>query len=176
MDLKRFSRINRERCEAADGFNHRLEDWSLSDWFLATVGELGEAANVGKKLNRVRDGIPGNKETEPELREKLKREIADTFIYMDLLAQSQGFELSDVVPEVFNAKSAAIGCGVHFATHYVHYNGAACFVKEAEYFVASGGLVDDWGKLWRPVVADSIEDARQMAKAIFEVKTNGSKN
>lgn len=30
--------------------------WSLSDWFTAAMGELGEAANVAKKLNRERDG------------------------------------------------------------------------------------------------------------------------
>lgn len=68
MDMKEFSRVNRERCESPDGFNHKLGSWSLSDWFTATLGELGEAANVAKKLNRVRDGIPGNKETEAELR------------------------------------------------------------------------------------------------------------
>ena len=81
MNLEEFSRINRERCESADGFNHKLSDWSLSDWMTAIMGELGEAANIAKKLNRVRDGIPGNKETPDELRLKLSRELADVFIY-----------------------------------------------------------------------------------------------
>jgi NTP pyrophosphatase (non-canonical NTP hydrolase) len=112
MDLREFSRINRERCESATGFNHRLGSWSLSDWFTAVVGELGEAANVAKKLNRVRDGIPGNTESTAELRAKLACEIADTFIYLDLLAQSAGIDLSAVVPEVFNAKSAQLGCPI----------------------------------------------------------------
>ena len=75
-----FAVINRRRCEAKNGFNHKLSDWSLSDWFAAVLGELGEAANVAKKLNRVRDGIPGNKETPDELRQMLKDEIADTAI------------------------------------------------------------------------------------------------
>ncbi len=112
MDLKRFSETNRERCESPRGFNHKLDSWSLSDWFTAALGELGEAANVAKKLNRVRDGIPGNKETELELREKLARELADTFIYLDLLAQAAGIDMGAAVAEAFNAKSKQLGCPI----------------------------------------------------------------
>lgn len=109
MFLKTFSLANRSRCESPDGFNHALESWSLSDWFTACLGELGEAANVAKKLNRIRDGIPGNKEAEAELREKLARELADTFIYLDLLAQAAGVDMAAAVAETFNAKSIEIG-------------------------------------------------------------------
>jgi NTP pyrophosphatase (non-canonical NTP hydrolase) len=109
MNLELFSRRNRERCESPEGFNHALNSWSLSDWFTACLGELGEAANVAKKLNRVRDGIPGNKETEAELRSKLARELADTFIYLDLLCQSAGIDLPAAVLATFNAKSEQIG-------------------------------------------------------------------
>lgn len=105
----KFSERNRRRCEAADGFNHALQSWSLSDWMTATLGELGEAANVAKKLNRVRDGIPGNSETDVELRAKLADELADTFIYLDLLAQSQGFDLEQIVEAKFQKTSAKIG-------------------------------------------------------------------
>ena len=73
------------------------------------MGELGEAANVAKKLNRFRDGIKGNKETEAELRDKLAGEIADTFIYLDLLAQRAGIDLSDAVRQAFDNKSKEIG-------------------------------------------------------------------
>lgn len=104
-----FAVINRRRCEAKTGFNHKLSDWSLSDWCTATLGELGEAANIVKKLNRVRDGIPGNKETPEELSAALRDEIADVFIYLDLLAQSQGFVLEDAVREKFAKTSAKIG-------------------------------------------------------------------
>lgn len=112
MDLNYFSARNKYRCEASTGFNHLLSSWSMSDWLTATMGELGEAANVVKKLNRVRDGIRGNKETEEELRKKLSRELADTFIYLDLFIQSLGLNTSDVVAETFNAKSQEIGSGI----------------------------------------------------------------
>lgn len=109
MDFRSFSTLNRRRCEAPNGFNHQLGDWSLSDWITACVGELGEAANIAKKLNRVRDGIRGNAETPDELKAALADEIADTFIYLDLLAQSQGFDLEAAVLDKFQRTSAKIG-------------------------------------------------------------------
>lgn len=109
MKLRQFSQENLARCEAANGFNHALNSWSLSDWMTATMGELGEAANVAKKLNRVRDGIPGNKETPDELRQMLADEIADTFIYLDLLAQSAGIDLTDAIASKFARTSAKLG-------------------------------------------------------------------
>lgn len=109
MEFLEFSQMNRERCEATNGFNHQLASWSTSDWFTAVMGELGEAANVAKKLNRVRDGIRGNKESEALLLEKLRKEIGDTFVYLDLLAQSLGFNVGDAAMEVFQAKSKELG-------------------------------------------------------------------
>lgn len=108
FDMK-FSERNRVRCESPSGFNHALSSWSLSDWMTATLGELGEAANIAKKLNRVRDGIPGNTESEDDLRSKLADEIADTFIYLDLMAQSAGLDLETIVEAKFKRTSEKIG-------------------------------------------------------------------
>lgn len=109
MHMSDFSTINRARCESPIGFNHALSSWSLSDWMTATLGELGEAANVAKKLNRVRDGIPGNTETPEQLKQNLSDELADAFIYLDLLAQSAGICLEDAVCQKFDKTSAKIG-------------------------------------------------------------------
>lgn len=107
--MSTFSERNRRRCEAPNGFNHKLESWSLSDWMTATMGELGEAANVIKKLNRVRDEIPGNTETIHELRIKLRHELADAAIYLDLMAQAAGFDLETIREEKFEITSKKIG-------------------------------------------------------------------
>lgn len=109
MTFGQFSQANRERCESPQGFNHPLAGWSTSDWMTATMGELGEAANVVKKLNRVRDGVPGNKQTADQLRDQLRKELGDVFVYLDLMAQSLGFSIADAAAEVFNSKSAEIG-------------------------------------------------------------------
>jgi len=109
MTFAGFSAENRARCEARSGFNHPIGSWSRSDWFTATMGELGEAANIAKKLNRARDGIPGNKEAVEVLRRKLALELADTFIYLDLLARSEGIDLGAAVRDAFDRKSVEIG-------------------------------------------------------------------
>ncbi len=101
--------MNLQRCESKQGFGHPLKSWSLSDWFTATMGELGEAANVAKKLNRVRDGIVGNDKSEAELRADLADEIADTYAYLDLLAQAAGIDLEQAVLSKFERVSARIG-------------------------------------------------------------------
>jgi NTP pyrophosphatase (non-canonical NTP hydrolase) len=110
MHIKEFSEMNRERCESPHGFNHHLSDWTLSDWMTATVGELGEAANIVKKLNRFRDGIPGNGDIDPDtLKANLADELADAYTYLDLMAQAAGIELEQAVLAKFTKKSREIG-------------------------------------------------------------------
>lgn len=48
---------------------------------------------------------------------------------------------------------------------YVMFNGAAWFVKDAAYFESQGGLTEKWGKEWVPLWANSIQHARELAKA-----------
>jgi NTP pyrophosphatase (non-canonical NTP hydrolase) len=106
----KFSIRNARRCEAANGFNHKLDEWSTSDWMVALVGEIGEAANIIKKLNRVRDGIPNRKgETAPMMRVELAMELADAFTYLDLLAQSLGLDILDEAEVKFSQISQEIG-------------------------------------------------------------------
>ncbi len=104
-----FSERNKTRCEAKNGFNHKLDSWSLSDWMTATAGELGEAANIVKKLNRIRDGIPGNVETPEQLRSMLADELADVAIYLDLMAQAAGFDLETIREAKFAKTNLKIG-------------------------------------------------------------------
>jgi NTP pyrophosphatase (non-canonical NTP hydrolase) len=108
LTFSQFSSINRHRCESIEGYCHPLRIWSTSDWFMAIMGELGEAANVAKKLNRHRDGIP-NKESVPELKAKLRKEMGDMFVYYDLACQSLGLDVAEIVMEVFDSKSKEIG-------------------------------------------------------------------
>lgn len=84
-------------------------DWSLSDWAVASGGEMGEALNVVKKLNRERDGIIGNDKNIDDLRLQLADEIADTIIYLDLMAAHQGIDLANAVAAKYNRTSEKNG-------------------------------------------------------------------
>jgi NTP pyrophosphatase (non-canonical NTP hydrolase) len=79
------------------------------------MGELGEAANAIKKLRRIEDGIANISDPERQLsaREeavlKIADELADTLIYLDLLAQRLGVDLAAAVVSKFNAVSEKYG-------------------------------------------------------------------
>lgn len=55
-------------------------------------------------------------------------------------------------------------------THYVVSNGATVFVKEATFFVSQGGLSQEWGKHWEPVIASSVGEARRMGAKLFSIE------
>jgi len=52
--------------------------------------------------------------------------------------------------------------------YMIHRNsGNAVFVKETGFFISQGGLGAEWGRQWRPIVADSIEDARSKGERLL---------
>lgn len=103
-------RLHRENASRGKRWHPSgLVSWSLSDWFTAMAGEVGELGNVVKKLNRARDGLKGNKESEPQLRAMLAKEAADILIYLELFAQVAGFDLVQATREKFNEVSERHG-------------------------------------------------------------------
>jgi len=46
--------------------------------------------------------------------------------------------------------------------HYVLVEPWAVYVKEGEFFKSQGGLEEEWGMRWVPVMAGSIEEAHEM--------------
>jgi len=87
-----------------------LAEWSALEWAGAMCGEAGEAANVAKKIKRVDTGLKGsNKMTRDELVEKLKKEIGDTYLYLDLMAQREGLTMEECVRYAFNMTSEKEG-------------------------------------------------------------------
>lgn len=110
LDFQRLREINwRRSAQWMHGNNHI---WTLSDWFVALTGEVGEAANIVKKLNRHRDNLIGNKPGEKspeELKEKLADELGDIQLYLDLTAAAAGVDLEEATRRVFNRKSAELG-------------------------------------------------------------------
>ena len=70
---------------------HRDNPWPPSTWAMATLGELGEAANVHKKMIRVTQETASVKDPALDtLGAQLAEELADTVCYADLWAHSLG--------------------------------------------------------------------------------------
>ncbi|MNQ36905.1 hypothetical protein D3C85_504330 [compost metagenome] len=75
------------------------------------AGEVGEACNVIKKLERERLGILGSRATVGELAD----ELADVLICADLIAMHYGIDLEAAVARKFNATSEKVGLAARLA-------------------------------------------------------------
>ena len=91
--LQQLKQANPLRCEEA--FGHRIEDWSSSQWSNAVAGETGELCNLIKKLER----------GDMVYTEDIAKEAADIVIYLDMLCQKQGIDLSRAIVNKFNEVS-----------------------------------------------------------------------
>lgn len=65
-------------------------EWTPRQWFKALLGEIGEAADADKKLDRFSGGAAHIGADRAALAQALGDEIADSLIYLDLLAESVG--------------------------------------------------------------------------------------
>lgn len=80
-------------------------DWALSTWCNAVLGELGELANLIKKVER-------GDLTLDEAREAAGKECADVATYLDILAFRLGVDLGRTTMDKFNEVSRRVDAGV----------------------------------------------------------------
>jgi NTP pyrophosphatase (non-canonical NTP hydrolase) len=76
------------------------------------AGEVGEACNVIKKLDRELMGIKGSRDTV----EHLAQELADVVICADLIASAAGINLDEAIRDKFNATSEKHGFKTRMVT------------------------------------------------------------
>jgi len=104
--LSAISATNRDRCVRWHGAGM---PWTASDWSNALAGETGELCNIVKKIRRIETGVLHSYNT-PDmvtLIDKLKDEVADVFLYLDLVAYHFGLDLESCIIRKFNMVSEA---------------------------------------------------------------------
>jgi len=89
-------------------------DWSLTDWVCAVTGELGEAANMIKKIRR-------GDFTLARVQREVADELADVVIYLDILAFRCGIDLGEAVMRKWNATSQKVGAPIRIDAEDWHY-------------------------------------------------------
>lgn len=100
-------------------------DWSINDWIVAATGELGELANLAKKLHR--GDFEGGQRVPEDVAKKeavstyaawMRSEVADVAIYLDILHKQLcaldgcSHDLGADIRHKFNVTSAKIGVDV----------------------------------------------------------------
>ena len=88
---------------------HGAVEWTLGDWGNALAGECGELCNVIKKIRRDQTGLTHEQRTPEHRYQQLKEEIADVYIYLDLIATMCNVHLPSAVQEKFNKDSEKRG-------------------------------------------------------------------
>lgn len=96
---------NKQRLGSSK-FRKCEESWTPAHWMQATVGELGELANLMKKVDR------GDMTLE-EARVDIAREFADVQTYLDIMAFKLGIDLGRATIDKFNEISKRIGSPVY---------------------------------------------------------------
>lgn len=88
-------------------------DWSDAQWLQALVGELGEYANLKKKIERGDFPID-------EKRADLGKELADVVMYLVILASRLNIDLDSAIVNKFNEVSERIGADVFLGPNGIY--------------------------------------------------------
>lgn len=99
-NIERIGSSKYSKCE---------ESWTPAHWMQATMGELGELANLLKKVDR------GDFPFE-QVKADVARELADVQTYLDILAFKLGVDLGEATIGKFNEVSERIGSPVRLST------------------------------------------------------------
>lgn len=99
MEINEFQRLNVRRCVEAFP---ACANWDLSDWMTAIAGEVGEAANLVKKINR------GDFELDGKMAIELGKEIADVMTYCFIVLDCIGRPAEEALIEKFDEVSKRV--------------------------------------------------------------------
>jgi len=108
--LKRLRQVSQQRQVEWLGATAGGLKPSLSFMGNEMAGEVGEACNVIKKIEREWMGLPGSRATNDDL----AMELADVIITVDLIAARMNIDLETAVAMTFDRKSEAMGFKTRF--------------------------------------------------------------
>lgn len=112
-NMKRLPRFKNNLGEPA----HSKEDgsdWTPGEWVCAVTGELGELANLIKKVRR-------GDFTLAEAKADIADELADVVIYLDILASQLGISLGEATMRKWNETSRKVDCNLYIDAEDWHY-------------------------------------------------------
>lgn len=115
-DLREFQQDSARR--ASRWHPGGIDDWTLSDWFTALAGEVGELGGAIKEHLRNSTGAKGKDFAEAEIKQMISDELADVIAYAAILAEAANIDLHRAVINKFNYVSEKHGFPERAASSY----------------------------------------------------------
>jgi len=109
LNLSELRAANAARMTSPELYRSCAE-WNEADWALSLCGEVGELANMIKKVRRGDISVD-----DPAIGE----ELADVLVYLDILSYYLGFDLSLETIAKFNKTSDKVGSEEKLLGHFV---------------------------------------------------------
>lgn len=107
-----FDYIREMNKERSKDWHRDSKPWTVADWSNAAAGEMGEVCNKVKKLRRIETGmtVQRSQSADPDvIRGQIGEEVADTFLYLDLLCAHLGIDMELAILHKFNRVSVEQG-------------------------------------------------------------------
>lgn len=94
LSFKTLRAANIQRMKSSK-YKKNVEKWTTAHWMQATIGELGELANIMKKVDR-------GDFTIEEAKNDIAKEFADVQTYLDIMASKLDIDLGQATIDKFN--------------------------------------------------------------------------
>lgn len=153
-----FKQLRDANVERLSSSKYKIceQNWQPAHWVQALVGEVGEAANILKKVDR------GDFSLESALPE-IAKELADIQGYLDILAHKLGVDLGDATVSKFNEVSKRIGSTVRLPTGRPVFGVLFCHGLEDGWYraelIEDGGQITAFSGAWQEVKQDCLKHA-----------------
>lgn len=107
MNKLTFAKMRYANLARLDDIFHPIDEWNACEWACAMAGEAGEVCNAVKKMKRMETGstTEGDPTNYTDAIDAIGSEIADTILYLDLLAARLSIDIGHEVCKKFNEVS-----------------------------------------------------------------------
>jgi len=116
LSFKTLREANKRRLPQFKDAQGRTAHALPAQWGQAVLGELGELANLEKKIIRG-DFDMDDPTVHAKVQGEVAREFADIVTYLDIYAMQRGVDLGEATRIKFNEVSRRVGASVFIAKH-----------------------------------------------------------
>ena len=162
---RRYDRIpDKTHCDVLPGrMGGTVRDWEqMGRPYRQVDQQTLERSVLDSVVARSR---PSEEEVLDDLILKILADMSIPNLWKTFTRESGPMDIAKVNPDIRQFARRLLDSAPEFEhalrteIHYVQYCGGSWFTQTANQFINSGGLTEEWGKLWTPIHAKSTTDA-----------------